>query len=63
MKVRVNGDERWLKPGASLADLVEGDGKGVAIARNGEVVPRSLWADTPLREHDDIELVNAVQGG
>ena len=36
---------------------------GVAAAVNGEVVPRGLWAATPLRRGDQVEVVTAVQGG
>jgi sulfur carrier protein len=36
---------------------------GVAAAVNGEVVPRSSWAGTVLRDGDRVEVVTAVQGG
>jgi sulfur carrier protein len=38
-------------------------GRGVAAALNGEVVPQRDWAHTPLSEGARIELVVAVQGG
>jgi sulfur carrier protein len=38
-------------------------GRGLAVARNGEVVPRSAWAETRLASDDRIEIVGAVQGG
>ncbi|WP_417233476.1 sulfur carrier protein ThiS [Arthrobacter sp.] len=37
--------------------------RGVAVAVNGEVVPRSAWAGTPLAAGDHVELLSAVQGG
>jgi len=37
--------------------------KGVAVARNGEVVPKSRWGDTHLVPGDRIEIVTAVAGG
>ena len=37
--------------------------RGVAVAKNGEVVPRSAWEATPVAEDDRIEIVGAVQGG
>ena len=37
--------------------------KGVAVAVNGEVVPRSAWGVTELREDDHVEVVTARQGG
>jgi sulfur carrier protein len=36
---------------------------GVAVAVNGDVVPRSAWPDLPLRDGDTIEVLTAVPGG
>jgi sulfur carrier protein len=36
---------------------------GIAVARNGRVVPRSRWAAEPVTDGDEIEVVSAVQGG
>jgi len=35
----------------------------VALERNGEIVPRAVWAETPLVDGDRIELVHFVGGG
>lgn len=37
--------------------------RGVAVAINGEVVPRSAWAGRHLSPGDHVELLSAVQGG
>jgi thiazole synthase len=37
--------------------------KGVAVALNGEVVPRSTWPSVVLAEGDQVELVKVVAGG
>jgi sulfur carrier protein len=37
--------------------------RGVAVAVNGTVVPRSTWADVPLAEGDAVEVLTAAQGG
>jgi len=42
---------------------IDGANGGVAVARNGEVVPRSEWAQTPVEADDRIELVHIVRGG
>lgn len=61
---RVNGEPRPLRPGTTLADLVPADWtRGVAVARNDEIVPRAQWAETAVREGDTIEIVRPVQGG
>lgn len=65
--IRLNGeDQPWSDQ--SLRDLVAGAGVdldkgGVAIARNGEVVPRTDWAQTRLEPDDRIEIVRIVRGG
>jgi sulfur carrier protein len=64
----INGEPHELEPGATLALVVarlEGvpEGRGVAVALDGEVVPQRLWADTPVADGARVELVVAVQGG
>ena len=39
------------------------DERGVAVALDGEVVPRTEWAATALVERQSVEVVRAVQGG
>jgi sulfur carrier protein len=68
MKVVVNGEARDLEAGASVADAVAAAGapdaeRGVAVAVEGEVVPRGEWAERILAEGETIEVVHAVQGG
>ena len=67
MTVSVNGERRELSDGATVADvmdaLVEHAHRGVAVALDGEVVPRSAWPMTPLQDGHHIEVLRAVQGG
>jgi sulfur carrier protein len=37
--------------------------RGIAVALNGAVVPRTAWAQTRLRAGDAVEIVRARQGG
>ena len=37
--------------------------KGIAVALNGEVIPRGRWHDSGLTSGDVVEIVGAVQGG
>ena len=61
---RVNGEPRTLRAGTTLADLVPVEWKrGVAVARNEEIVPRARWAATTVCAGDAIEIVRPVQGG
>lgn len=62
----VNGEPRTLPGGATVADVVSelsGGGRGTAVARNGEVVPRSRWSSTALASGDAVEVLTAAQGG
>jgi sulfur carrier protein len=67
MSIVVNGEERTVDEGTTVADLVRELGRnpdrpGVAVAIGGEVVPRSEWT-RPLRDGERVEVVGAVQGG
>jgi sulfur carrier protein len=67
--VTVNGERRELPAGATVASVVAGlsgappEGRGVAVAVEGEVVPRGAWERTLLAEGAHLEVVAAVQGG
>lgn len=66
MTVTVNGEPREIAPGTGLAGLVAtvtALDSGVAVAVNGEVVPRRTWQATQLNDGDQVEVVTAVQGG
>ena len=66
IQLSVNGQVRRLEPGANVARLLEAlelAGKRVAVEKNGEIVPRSRYADTRLAEGDALEIVVAVGGG
>jgi sulfur carrier protein len=64
----VNGEDVRLAAGSTIADLVarlteEPDPKGVAVAVDRCVVPRSEWATTPARTGSLVEVVSAAAGG
>lgn len=68
MRIVLNGEPRELAERATVADLVAqsagpGAGRGVAVAVDAEVVPRSAWQDTELIEGQRVELLAAIQGG
>jgi sulfur carrier protein len=68
VSVTVNGDARELEEGATVASVVAAlpnapEGRGVAVAVQGEVVPRAQWPTTELHEGANVEVVVAVQGG
>jgi sulfur carrier protein len=64
--VTLNGEPRELSTGATVESAVRelgADGRGVAVALDGEVVPRAEWATTEVREGQRVEVLRAVQGG
>jgi sulfur carrier protein len=68
MIIHVNGQPRQVAPPVRLDDVLHlPDGattpRGIAVAVNGEVIPRSRLASTELTEGARVEIVKAVQGG
>jgi sulfur carrier protein len=68
MKVILNGEPHELRDGATVEAAVEvtgapAEGRGVAAAVDGEVVPRGEWSTTRLSDGQHVEVLQAVQGG
>ena len=66
MNINVNGEEHMVWPGATVGDLVEQLGvptRGVAVALDHVVVPRSAWASTVVTVGARVDVVTAMQGG
>lgn len=68
MRIELNGEPLETPEGACLADAalaagVTEDARGVAVALDGEVVPRPQWDATPLADGSKVEVLAAIQGG
>ena len=66
LALTVNGESRAVPPGSSVTDLLGLIGlaeRKVAVERNLEIVPRSLYATTLLCQGDAIEIVHFIGGG
>jgi thiazole synthase len=64
--VRINGEERRIAGGTSIAGLIGElglDAKRVAVERNLEIVPRSTFANVEVEDGDQYEIVHFVGGG
>jgi sulfur carrier protein len=65
--VLLNGERREIGEGATVESVVlaagASNGRGVAVALDGEVVPRGEWASTEVRDGQQVEVLRAVQGG
>jgi sulfur carrier protein len=66
VRLTINGEERELAAVATIEALVAAlglDRRKLAVERNLEIVPRSLFAATALADGDRIEIVAFVGGG
>jgi sulfur carrier protein len=64
----LNGESMELRPGETVAAVLERlglptDARGVAVAVDGEVVPRGRWEAFTLAEDARVEVLGAMQGG
>ena len=66
MKLKINGEDRTVGDGITLAELLEQlelARKYVAVERNREVISFRSYAETVLAEGDCLEIVTLVGGG
>lgn len=64
----LNGEPADVPAGETVAAMLRGlgleaDAKGVAVAVDGEVVPRARWETFALAEDARVEVLTAMQGG
>jgi len=65
MRVTVNGEPREILSASidALLSELEYEGTHFAIAVNYDVLPKSKWAQTALKNGDAIEIITPRQGG
>ena len=68
MKIRVNGEAKEVRLNINIHDLLialdlNPAQAGIAVAVNREVIPKTAWQATGLREGSEVEIIRAVQGG
>ncbi len=64
--ITLNGKTKDLQAAVTVSALLEllgANPQQVAVAVNGEVVPRREWAAATVRDGDSVEIVRAVGGG
>ena len=64
----LNGQQSDLRAGETVAAVLARldlppDARGVAVAVDGEVVPRAQWGAFALAEQARVEVLTAMQGG
>ena len=65
MRVMINGEQREISSARidALLSELEYEGSHFAIAVNYDVLPKSRWAQTTLKNGDEIEIITPRQGG
>lgn len=68
MELTINGQAKTIEAAnidqLLAAELEEGHSRrGIAVAVNGEVVPRAQWENARIRAGDRVEIVRALPGG
>ena len=66
MTIQINGEEHSLVLGLTLKALLHElslSEEWVALAVNGQVLPKKSWASQVLSDGDRVEIVRAVGGG
>jgi sulfur carrier protein len=66
--ILLNGQDSEVHAGETVADVLarlglDTDARGVAVAVDGEVVPRNGWDSYALPEDARVEVLTAMQGG
>jgi sulfur carrier protein len=66
MQIYLNGKEKQIPDAADMAkliDMLDLSGQRIAVEVNEELVPRSTFKQHQLKEHDRVEIIQAVGGG
>lgn len=66
MKVTINGTSKTYPAPLKLSEALAEEGykdMTVAVALGGQFLPRSRYAETMLKDGDELEIVAPMQGG
>ena len=66
MEIQVNGKKRNMEAPATLSGFLAQSRlspQWVIVELNGEVIARDRFSDTPLKDGDRLEIIQAAAGG
>ena len=67
MEIQLNNQSKEIAPGFSVQQLVDDTigqkQKGIAVAINNNVIPKTSWAQYIIESNDNILIIKATQGG
>jgi sulfur carrier protein len=66
--ISLNGERSDVRAGETVAEMLAhlnlaADARGIAVAVDGEVLPRARWESFTLADHASVEVLTAMQGG
>lgn len=67
MDIYVNNEQQTIESNSSLLFLLKSiqleEKKGIAVAINNSVIPKTKWGNHTLQPQDKITIIKATQGG
>jgi sulfur carrier protein len=67
MNLLINNESHTVKSPSTLFDVLTsiqlGEKRGIAVAINHSIIPRSAWQSQQVQENDSITIIHATQGG
>lgn len=67
MVIKVNGEFQEVEGVTSVENLLDklsiNETRGLAVAVNYNVVPKTSWSDALIKENDEILMITATKGG
>ena len=67
MTISINNQTIEVEAQTKLSNLVfqqvGENSKGIAVAINGQEIPKDSWMETPVKENDELLIIKATQGG
>lgn len=67
MKIILNNQAIDMEEAISLQQLMDQQlgqkQKGIAVAIDGQVIPKSQWSKTEIKNNQSILIIKATQGG
>jgi sulfur carrier protein len=66
LTIKLNGDTIEMEEAASALSALQQlniDQNGIAVAVNNQIITKTKWAQTALKNNDEILIIKATQGG
>ncbi len=63
--IQVNHEKKSIEQSTLdvLLNILKINTKGIAVAINNQIITKSAWSNTSLKENDNVTIIQATQGG